>query len=186
MGNHVGLFLPLPDGEAKCYPELEKDTSDPHVTVLYLGDQSSDAEDLIIAATEEALEKFKPFTVSGSGVDYFHPEDEDYDVAFTPVKSARLHKLRQALADACRKHGVKWTDSYPTYQPHVTLQYTDKGEEWDGDTPSWSFEADRICLWGFDKDHDFRLGQRESRSPKSRIQTVCERIVSSRSIHLIQ
>lgn len=90
----------------------------PHVTVKYgLHDENPDKIRDIVAS-------HPPINVTIGKTSIF-PDDgqRGYDVVKADVDSPALHKLNKAIADA-----APHTDTYPTYQPHVTIAYVKPGE----------------------------------------------------------
>ena len=150
---HVGLFVKLPESLGSKFKRKSEDPSPAHTTCLYLGDQSLADEDSIIAAAYEVAKKTSPFNVRIGGLGYFKHEDENQTVAFVKVDSEGLRRLRTRLVKAMKAHGVKWTDSYGGYKPHVTLDYLEYGGKWDGSVPSGSWSCKEIEIWGFDTKH---------------------------------
>jgi hypothetical protein len=90
---------------------------DPHITVLY-GIHSPDAVGVIGDILRE--QKHIPATLRKTSV--FSEEGKDYDVVKLDVDSPELHRLRDKISAACDN-----TQTYPNYQPHVTLAYVKKG-----------------------------------------------------------
>tara|TARA_R110000824_G_scaffold148242_2_gene317810 strand:- start:18704 stop:19279 length:576 start_codon:yes stop_codon:yes gene_type:complete len=82
----------------------------PHITVLY------GLETLDVKKVENALHGEKGGTVELGKVDVF--ESEEYDVLIVRVKSRALHKLHK-----CLDVNLKNVNSFPKYQPHITLAY---------------------------------------------------------------
>jgi len=83
---------------------------DPHITVLW-GILTKDVRKI-----RKALEDQKGGMVKLSQVGMF--ESEEYDVLKVTVVSPALRKLNLAL-----KENIENVDSYPTYNPHITLAY---------------------------------------------------------------
>jgi 2'-5' RNA ligase len=74
---------------------------------------------------------------------------DEYDVVVIKVDSPALHKVNALLA----KH-LECTDTYPTYQPHVTIAYVKKGQgdRYEGreDFKGWEMVFDKALLSGKD------------------------------------
>lgn len=151
--HHVGLFVKLPENLGSKFKRKSEDPSPAHVTNLYLGDQSPDDEDSIVAAAYEIAKKTTPFNVRINGLGYFKHEEENETIAFVKVDSEGLHRLRTRLVKAMKAHGVEWKDSYGGYKPHVTLDYLEYGAKWEGTVPSGSWTCKEIEIWGFDTKH---------------------------------
>lgn len=155
--HHVGIFVKLPENLASKFKRKQEDPSPPHITTLYLGDQSPADEDSVIAAAYEIAKKTEPFNIKIGGVGYFEHADDKETIAYIKVQSEGLRKLRTALSREMKKHGVKWEDKWGTFNPHVTLDYLDFGDEWEGKTPSGSWICKELEIWGFDKKHTIKL-----------------------------
>ena len=149
--NNVGIFIKLPKNLAIKFPKLKEDSSDPHITILYLGDQKISNKDKILAAALEVVNKTEQFSIKLDGLDYFDKNKDGQTVAYVKINSDSLRKLHTKLSVAMKQHGVKWTDTYGKYVPHVTLAYLDHGQEYDGKVPSGSFNCDSVEMWGFNK-----------------------------------
>lgn len=90
----------------------------PHVTVKY-GLHTEDATEV-----RDFLAGEKPFTATLGKISIFPgKEDTPYDVVKIEAKSPDLHRLNKLIAD-----NTKVTDTFPTYEPHVTLAYVKKGK----------------------------------------------------------
>lgn len=156
--HHVGVFTPLPPELAKKFPDLSEDDSVPHITVLYLGDQTKADEKKILKAAKAVAKEFKSFECKLNGLGYFDKNKNGQKIAFTKVVSKALHNLREKLVKMMKAEGVKWKDSYPGYKPHVTLQYLDDpSQEFDGEVPNGSWTCEKIAVWGFDRKHSISL-----------------------------
>lgn len=151
--HHVGLFAKLPAHLGEKFKRKSEDPSPAHVTTLYLGDQSQADEDSVVAAAYEVAKKTVPFNIKMNGLSYFEHEDENETIALVKIESEGLRRLRTRLVKAMKAHGVKWEDSYNGFKPHVTLDYLEYGEEWNGTVPSGSWTCKEIEVWGFDTKH---------------------------------
>lgn len=88
----------------------------PHITVKY-GLHTDSAEDLQKALSREGAGRatFGPIKI-------FRPEGKEYDVVVQSVESPDLHRLNAKVGDS-----LEHTDTFPTYEPHMTLGYVKKG-----------------------------------------------------------
>jgi len=85
-----------------------------HITVKY-GIVTKDAEKV-----KKAVEGFQGGEVNLYNIDLF--ENDEYDVLKVNVDSDALSELNKALSDNLETH-----DSFPTYNPHVTIAYIKSG-----------------------------------------------------------
>ncbi len=91
---------------------------DPHVTVKY-GIHADKAD-----AIREALAGEPPIEFTLGKTSIFPAKDgSPYDVVKVDVESPDLHRLNAKIAAS-----TDVTDTFPTYQPHVTLGYVKAGE----------------------------------------------------------
>lgn len=155
---HVGVFVQLPDNLERQYPRLSDDDSPAHVTTLYLGDQTSKSEDSVVAAAYAVAKKTKPFKITIGGLDYFEKNNNGDKVAYTKVISPGLRALRERLAKEMKKHGVKWTDTYKEFSPHITLKYFNGTDgEYEGTIPTGSWECKELRVWGYSTKHTIKF-----------------------------
>ena len=101
----------------------EGDKGDFHITVKYGLHGGVKPEDVV-----KALGKYtKGFAEVTLGKISVFPSEEvkedNYDVVIVEVHSPDLHELNKMIAS-----GVKCTDTYPEYKPHVTLAYMKPGK----------------------------------------------------------
>ena len=99
---------------------------EPHITVKY-GLKVPDVPEELRAVAKSTA----PFSVLLGNVSLFTTNPK-YDVVKLGVRSPELHTLNRRVADA-----VPHEDTYPTYKPHVTLAYVEKGscDHLEGDNP---------------------------------------------------
>jgi len=163
VGEHVGLFIPLPKDLAKKFPSLgEDDPSPSHVTFLYIGDCKGKRDQKVLVDTlRDACRRWWPGAKATlGGLEYFTHEDKDRRVPHVSVDfdkdlSGFKHRIRQELEE----NGVEVEDSWPDFKPHVTLGYlpgTDS--EWKGKVPKGSWSFDEMEVWGLPKVHKLKLG----------------------------
>jgi hypothetical protein len=101
--------LYIEDGEAKGRED------DIHVTVFYGIKDDNPAE------VAELFSKLKPFDIRLGLINLFKDKKE-YDVLKIEVESGDLEKLHYDI-----EKGVDTENTYPTYNPHVTVGYVKKG-----------------------------------------------------------
>jgi 2'-5' RNA ligase len=143
-----GLFIRVPQPLASEFPPLTEDSSPPHITFLYIGNQVKDL-DKLIEDIRVGLENVKSFKATLNGVEYFRNETTVPHIAIELQHDIRpdREQLKASLLEA----GHTIQDHWPTYNPHITLAYVpnvDKDYEWDGVVPEGSFMVNEIELWG--------------------------------------
>jgi len=155
---HIGIFIKLPTELGKKFPDLKEDDSPAHITVLYLGDQSSKAEEEIVEAVKEVIKSTDPFECELGSLGYFKHDEDDQKIAYVKVKSDDLRNLHHRLVKAMNNHEIEWENKWPEFKPHVTLAYMDDLEAvYDGKIPSGSWLCDEVEIWGFDKKYKIRF-----------------------------
>lgn len=88
----------------------------PHITVKY-GLHSADVD-----AVRNLVAGEPPARAKVTGIEIFQPADKDYDVVVGRVDSADLVRLNAKI-----KESLPNTDTFPTYRPHITLGYVNRG-----------------------------------------------------------
>lgn len=133
--------------KAAAIPEedlAEKGREDePHITVKY-----GITDDAAVDAIRAALATVPPIRATLGATSIF--DTDEADVLKVDVDSPDLHAVNKAIADA-----VPTEDTYPTYQPHVTIAYLKKGKgaDYTGDDSLQGQELviDRISFRGRDE-----------------------------------
>ena len=115
---HVMALKVMGVGERIKEEDLtEKGREDePHITVLY-----GIHDDKCLDAIADMLRTQRPIVCTLRRSSVF--EKDDCDVVKLNVDSPELHRLRDKIEACCDN-----TQTYPYYQPHVTLAYVKKGE----------------------------------------------------------
>lgn len=153
----VGVFVELPPEIAAAYPSKPEDDSPAHITVQYLGEQSPEAQQRIVAVVQQVVAGVAPFDIVGSGAGKF--ENDDADVLYTPVRAPELEALHERLDEAMAEAGIEWPDPYPQYVPHVTFRYLEPGVGWRGKMPEpWAARVGSVHVWGPDVNVRFAFG----------------------------
>lgn len=129
-----------------------------HTTMIYLGKEvpiGKIAQSIPIVFS--VVSQTKPFTLATSRATTFPPNPDDGVPVIALIDSNELHDFRQALCDAFDKAKFAYNKKYPTYQPHVTLGYSqDPLTHADIQFPTVEWGAHELSLWGGD-DGDKRL-----------------------------
>ena len=117
---------------------------DPHVTIKY-GIHSADP-----AKLKEAFTKVRPFEVKLGRLSVF--DNDKYDVLKVRVTGQGLHDANRLVSATER-----CTDTFPTYNPHMTIAYLKPGtgRKYVGDRSleGETFRVDRILFSGKDGNH---------------------------------
>lgn len=169
-GSHAGVFIPLPKDITKDFPEKEEDKSDPHFTVLYIGQTDPTRFDELADIVSDVASSLPPFDVKLSpGVDWFE-NDDGKSIAHKGVSSRSLMhmaRLHERLKDAITSAGfpVKHYKDDTGFKAHSTLAYCD-GRNYDGPVPEGVFPVDAVELWGFSKDVVCPLGRAQAKAAR--------------------
>lgn len=163
-GEHVGLFIPLPADLAEQYPiegREGEDDSDPHMTLLYIGDVSEDKFDELISVIKESLQGISSFELSLLPPESFKNK-EDQEIIHSPLEIisddidlTELHNiLRRNIEDA--NFEVK---AHKEFKPHITIEYVNPNEEskFKDIQPTGSWLVDEIEIWGLGDPHIIKL-----------------------------
>jgi len=108
----IKLGKSIPDELIYGWGDYGRET-DIHCTVLY-GLVSDDTEEL-----RGIIEAFPKFSVTIRDITYF--EQDDHDVMKIDVDGEELHRLHHLIDD-----NIENVNSYPKYQPHITVAYVEK------------------------------------------------------------
>jgi 2'-5' RNA ligase len=145
-----GLYIciDLDEWNAKRYREKKpEDDSPPHITVLYMGKQSSATADAVAEKVSAALNEVAQFGVEGIGRDVFEKCEDGKDAVYTPVHGEELHALRRTIQSAARSAGAVWSDTHPIYKPHVTIKYVEHGTGMDVEpVDNWYQTVDKVAI----------------------------------------
>ncbi len=161
-GTEAGVFIPLPEELAKQFPPLSKDTSKPHVTLLYVGDVTGREEIFEGAVRDFFQEERGPILARLSGVDHFR--NQTSSVAYSRVHfSTDMGAMRDRLASRLEDLGFKVENKFPlAYLPHVTLAYLDDPQaRWLLPAPVGEWHFHSVEIWGLPKVSVIPLGPKD-------------------------
>lgn len=115
--NYVQKFIDKYIPDEKCHEE-GKDGD--HITIMY-----GFHPDIDVANITKFIQKKckQPLKVKLGKISRF--DSDEYDVLKIEVESEDLHNLHNEIKEY---YGDKITNSYPNYNPHLTLAYLKKGE----------------------------------------------------------
>lgn len=134
---HLAVQWPTPD--VKGLP--------PHVTVLYVADESvsADPEPLLQVFRDVAAAKPSPLRLSLGAVEHFdNPGDT---CAMVRVQGDGLASLRTGLLAEMAARGMAAAQRHPEFKPHATLAYLAPGERWTGVAPGGEAEIREVEVW---------------------------------------
>ncbi len=139
------VIVPVIDYDLSSqYPARTRDdgtpsSMPPHCTVLFAKMEEDEIE-MAAKAVRQVAETAKPKVVKIGGQGSFP------NCVWVHVEGGLPEELHTRLLAAVRSLGIKAEQSFD-YQPHSTIEYTDKPKSWKGHVPSGQFKADRIELW---------------------------------------
>jgi 2'-5' RNA ligase len=134
--------------------KIAEDKSPHHVTVGYLGTVPVELEDKVVRVVQNVCSQTKAFPVKLGKIGLF--ENEKEIVYHSTIKSRRLHKLHDALKLAFSLAQMPLDATYPTYTPHMTIEYVSAGSEPQHvpeQPPAGEWQADSVWIWGFEQPH---------------------------------
>ena len=107
-----------------------------HITVLF------GVNDNVKDEVKKVFDKYKPVHIETTGVEYFDT-NPDFDVAIVKCKSEELTKIHDELKDTLENE-----ETYPNYNPHITIAYLKKGEKLDDNEQitDTSWEVDSLDI----------------------------------------
>lgn len=155
---HVGIFVPIPGRFNKFFPKErhKEDSSQPHITLLYIGECDSDEKEKIDKVCKEIFRLTTPFRVKFGNYSEFINGDQR--VPHIQMKADRLHKLNDMLMKKLKESGIDINNKYKEYRPHATLSYVPVKDHYEGPVPTGDFTVKRIELWGFNNKRIYNLG----------------------------
>lgn len=134
-------------------PGENESASEYHITLLCFEDEWPIAEMArSLEVTYDIVSKFKPFSAKIDSVDCF-PKHGEKAAIIAPVKSEKLHELRDKLAEAFEKEDIDFSKRFKDFKPHITLSYNDEEIE-KFDIDDVDFIIHELVLWGGDKGED--------------------------------
>jgi len=164
-GITAGVFIPLPKSLAKQFPNKDEfDDSDPHVTMLYVGDVTPEQQARLTYEVAKIAAYIKPFQMDmGSYGEFQNPEGQTIaHMAPTASHPHGLSALHVALWRAADAAGVPVSHRYGDYvaglpdaaafKSHATLAYMPAGETYKGPKPAGAWTCTELEVWGHQKD----------------------------------
>jgi 2'-5' RNA ligase len=139
-GTSLCFMIPIPKPYSHLFPATLESTQ-PHITLAYVGKVESAEPYITIVRESITGTPFIPIQFEPQ-VSYFDQEGER--VAKVGIISAELDALHYDILDRFESAGLPFDNNYPEYQPHATINYLGKGQEYMGDTPQGGFNAYQI------------------------------------------
>lgn len=154
-GEKVGLFIPLPEELAKQYPSEGKageDDSDPHLTILYIGEVPPEKFDDLIKIVEEELSDINPFELILGPVNVFvnHEDQEIFHSTIQNVNNTKLKDIHDSVRKRLLDEGFDVKHASRDFKAHITLEYVNPGDKpkFADVEPEGSWLVDQIEIWG--------------------------------------
>lgn len=146
----AALMIAVPEDTSRVLQEIEvegKREQHAHITVIHLGkDIPIDEISKMLPVLYEVTSHQAPFALSTQLVTTF-PAGDDGTPVICKVDSPALHEFRTKVKNALDAAGIKYSNKFPNYQPHVTLAYQE-GERDDQPIPRVTWGANELLLWG--------------------------------------
>jgi phage-related protein (TIGR01555 family) len=146
------IVIRLPAQLARWVPYKEKDTSPPHVTLVYAGECTPNQANEVRALVDALMSTQALITLSCGAVDYFPPREEGVGpVAYARIEGP-LDELYATLLHGCEEIGLTCTTWGDVFKPHCTLAYLPEGETvYEGPCPTGSWVVESVEVWYGDK-----------------------------------
>jgi 2'-5' RNA ligase len=154
-----GVFIRVPDDLASEFPPRAEDPSPPHMTLLYVGKVPRTEFDRLVATVADVARGDAPFTVEMTDYGEFTNRSGQTIAHMIPRgdQIAALHaQLRAAVASA----GFDVEHHPGVFKPHVTLDYMEPGQHYEGARPSGSWTVRSLEVWGWGERRAVPLGGR--------------------------
>lgn len=153
----VGLFIMLPDNIAKQFPadgREGKDASPQHITFFYLGDIEKGEQEKYLDFVKKAAAVVPPFSVKLGEVTTFE-NDKEETILHNPVEGPGLFKANSFFEKVFKQYKMKYSDKFPEYKPHTTIEYVEKDKEpkYPDVEPEGSWLVDHVWIWGLEEPH---------------------------------
>lgn len=108
-----------------------------HVTLVY-GEfdpklQDDDAIDVCVQSAIDEIRDTIPDEIHFDALNRFPASEssDGKDVIYARVAAGQLEKAHDELLKALKGQGIKLVDTFPEYNPHMTLAYIDPGEDYE-------------------------------------------------------
>lgn len=167
------IALRVPDDVAEKLNAVEvagkSVKEDMHITMFYFEQKLTIASIIkIMEAMYAVANKTTALKIKGTKVSSF-PKGDDGVPVIVPIESEDLLSLRNSMAKKLTKFGIKYSNRYPEYKPHLTLSYSSKEVEDKKLTKPVAWSAHEVVLWAGDDMDDgivisvpFKIGKKAS------------------------
>jgi len=152
------IAVPVPYEVGRLFRSIEvdgqRDQSD-HITMLYLGDDVKiDTIAKMVPLIFDITSKQDPFLASCKKITTFPKGDNGYPI-ISLVDAPQLHDIQKKLKRVLDRKGIKYSDKYPEYKPHVTLGYHKKKTK-NIAFPKTQWQINEIAIYG-GNNHDEKV-----------------------------
>jgi len=147
----VGIFIPLPKRIAQEFPQKGEDSSDPHITMLFVGECNPDEYATVVEACRRMVAEQSLWLTTLEVSDYGEFETPDgKTIAHMIPRShgldlARIHELLYRYVTAAGINCEHHRDG--AFKPHITLEYRD-GPGYKGPRPKGTWRCGGLEVWG--------------------------------------
>lgn len=147
--NSVGVFLRLPPEIVAAWPTDGRgdDASPPHVTLLYVGEETDPkALEVIEQAVHEAAKWMAPFRCRLFGYGEFRTP-EGLTVAHMVPRAPQLLQIHESVRDHLDRVGIEYRHHRSGFVEHATLAVLPEGEAYAGTRPEGEWIVDHVEVW---------------------------------------
>jgi len=150
-GESVVIAIVPPSAIGEQFPEdgrAGEDSSPPHCTVCYIGKVPLELENKILTIASNVCSNTRPFRLTLGKTSVF--ENPEADAHHVQVKGQKLHNFHDSLKQAFALNQIQVDAKYPSYQPHMTLEYVKPGQErrYADAKPKGEWRVENAWLWG--------------------------------------
>lgn len=113
-----------------------EEEDDLHVTLVYGYFTTQSDNEYTTSRVQAAIDKVRPLIpekIQFDRIGRFEASEgsDGKDVIYARVSPGQLEKAHQALIRELKRAGIKVEETFPDYNPHMTLAYIDSGEEFE-------------------------------------------------------
>lgn len=152
MLEEVGVFLRIPDELAKVFPDKsDRDSSPPHVTMLYVGKVTPDEHAKVVEAVKSVLAGMQPLRIQLTDYGEFKNDAGETIPHLIPrsMGPVTLEEVQRQLQAEVEKTLGRQTDQFPgPWKAHATLAYVKAGETYQDRPEGGEFDLRGLEVWG--------------------------------------
>jgi 2'-5' RNA ligase len=120
------------------------DSSNPHITVLYVGEIDNKNITKAIDVIDSVVREMKPIKCEFGDIKSFPNGDDGVPHYVEIIADKGLKELHHLLQSKLESAGVPAPQKYKDYKAHATLKYLPEGEDYKGKAPTGEFMINNI------------------------------------------